>query len=400
MKKYLLIALVLLLGVWLAGCSGSRVNSVDETNIPIVKPEMGDKGAANGWSDPTPGDPYNWRWCSMYGQWYNRGGANLAYNPPGYDPGYYMHYWLTSEAIADGWGLYQCHVAYWPSGTDVDDKKDGIPGKYPFKWEWTPVYDDYPPGEYYLYLGDEFDPAADTLMAIHSVIIKGYWELNYAGEWVWVETANETGWGANCGGKYGDGTWDWDGDWDKKWGGWVDSESTYNLPIFDPVLDKCYKAWHYGPYSYWRVRFTTEDWYPFPGSNDWVGWCTDPRTMSTNTEYCVDVYSCYDPDLPAYAASDNWEFIAYLINQRNKGEGIYDVDWTLQANKDHFQNAVWYFKYGPGNSMGAMPGGLGGQFVNDAKANGDNYYPMAGEWYAAILWPELSVQMNIIEVDP
>jgi len=386
----------------IAGCSGSRINGVEsaapDNNDLVIKPQLGDKGGSvEAFTDPTPDDPH-WRWCNVYGQNYEYGGAELVMDPDGMDPGWYVHYWLNEDACDDGWGFKEVHFAYWASDYSVNDKKDGIPGHYPYAWTWDGQYDEMPPCEYYLPFDGSFDPATDTQFAIHSVIMKGEWLQDENGGWYWNETANETGWGANCGGKYSD-SWGWDGNWNKKWGGWVDSGTDFNFPVFDPVFDECYLGHHWGTYSYWNVNFEDEDWYPFPGSNTWVGWCTDPTSSSNNTTYCVDVYSSYDDNLPGMAADENWEFISYLINQRNKGEGIYNQDWTNNTVKQHFQNAVWYFKFGYGN--GAYPGGLGGQFVADAIAHGDNYYPMEGEYYAVILYPpNEDFQMNIIEVDP
>jgi len=404
-KKAVLITCFVILAVLAAaGCSSSSVNGVgdaaaagDDQSL-VIKPQLGEKvGAVDAFTDPTPDDPH-WSWCNIYGQWYEFGGAELVMDPEGMDPGWYVHYWLSEDACDAGWGFKEVHFAYWDSDYDVNDKKDGIPGKYPYAWTWDGEYDEMPPCEYYLPFDGNFDPETDTQFAIHSVIMKGEWLQDDSGNWYWNETANETGWGANCGGKYSD-EWGWDGDWANKWGGWVNSGTDFNYPVFDPVFDECYVGHHWGTYSYWNIDFEDEDWYPFPGSNTWVGWCTDPTASSNGATYCVDVYSSYDESLPGKAASDNWEFISYLINQRNMGEGIYNQDWTNNTIKQHFQNAIWYFKFGYGQA--AYPGGLGGQFVDDAIAHGDNYYPMAGDFYAVILYPpNEDFQMNIIEVDP
>ena len=170
-----------------------------------------------------------------------------------------------------------------------------------------------------------------------------------------------------------------------------------------------YKAWHWGFVSYWRVYFQTPypdgDWFVGPDGNPWAGWCVDaPHSMYSGHAYKVKLYSCYDPDLPAFAARDNWDMISYLITQRNKEWGIYDRDWSSNYHKQAFQDAVWYLKGG-----GTYPpaGSLARQFADDALANGDGFIPGPGEYYAVILFPDTSTnnnqyraQMNIIEVDP
>ncbi|GEM_PF-2156681 len=392
MKKFLLISIAMVVGLWLlAGCAGGSSIADPEAGALVAKPEGSDKGAASLFDDPTPADPV-WRWCMMYGQHYKYGGAKLVMETDADgNEWWYMKYWLTPEALAAGWMFCDAHVY---AGDDPPTK--GSPGKFPYKWDWEGDPDELTT-TVMLPLGDWSPSDGGDYLAIHATICRGHWEVDpKTGAEYWVEDANETGWGGYCS-KYDDAA-DWDGYW-KKWGGWVYTASGKGLPVFDPVMEKCYTATHYGPFSYWRVRFATEDWYPFPGGNDWVGWCTDPRTMYSGRQYCVDVYSSYDPTLPAYAQSDNWEFISYMIDMRNKGAAPFDKTWSNNYWKDRFQEAVWYFKYGTSNYSPAA-GSYAWTFINDAIANGDNYVPGPGDWYAVILWPRGSFQMNIIEVDP
>jgi hypothetical protein len=416
MQKNLLIMLAVLLGALLfAGCSGSGVSGIDgaanDQGDLVIKPDGDTRGFSSLFEDPTPADPV-WRWCMMFGQEYRWGGAKLVSETDADgNVWWYMKYWLTDEALEAGWMFCDAHV-------DVSDEpygeKDGKPGKFAYKWDSEGDYDAMVEWnvDCMLALGDWAPADGGDYIAIHATICKGHWEIADDGTEYWVEDANETGWGGYCS-KYDEAA-QWDGSW-KKWGGWVYTASGNGLPIFEPVYDKCYGAGHYGAESYWDIRFKTEDWYPeeWIGGNDWPGWCTDPQGIYSgfNRSWCVDIFSCYDEETLAdypYAQSDNWEFISYMINMRNKGEAPYNKNWSNNYWKDRFQDAVWYFKrgtvnYNPGNSDAWI-------FINDAITNGDNYVPGPGEFYAVILWPGLgggmygqyptSFQMNIIEVDP
>lgn len=424
---------VLAVSLFVFGCSGgSSTDKPTQTSMDVpYKPGPADAakipaaGTYNGeYQDNTPD---NWSWDMIYGQWYFLGSAEITFD----GTNYYMHYTLSPEAIADGWGFCGAHVDIVSDPGDFP--KNGAPGQFPWGWDWIPVYPDTPPTSYDLLL-DGWTPPDDGLfyIAVHAVICKGSWVEDDSGNWNWVETANQTGWGGVWNAKSEDFDGEhWSGTWGKKWGGWYytgDDDGRY--PIWDD-FEKEYYASHYGPVSYWGVHFTDND----PGSfyfdpaywqeNPWVGWCTDPRYYGPGTTVTVQMYSCYDPDLPDYAKSNNWDMISYMINQRHNPDsgGPFDgVDWSIQSNKDAFQYAVWYFKYGPTAPWSPQAdddywyvtisdGSLADSFIQYAIANGDGYFPHPGEWYAAVMWPldgyngqrahtPPGFQTNIVEIDP
>jgi len=217
----------------------------------------------------------------------------------------------------------------------------------------------------------------------------------------------ETAWGGPDGfgtqGKYKDKyLWEEYG-WDKKWGGYF---TTCLKPVFTPFPMQFQGTYPYSPYAYWKLTFTgTPQWTPWPG-NPVGGWCVDPRYYYQDLVNTT-IYSCYDPDLPGYAQSDNWDLISYMLDQRM-------TPGTIFANAAYmdFQEAVWYFKYGL-SSYTPADGDPAWNLINAAKANGEDYCPGDGDYFACILWPgddiggpgiggtyPTNYQMLIIAVDP
>ena len=119
----------------------------------------------------------------------------------------------------------------------------------------------------------------------------------------------------------------------------------------------------------------------------WPGWCVDEHIyIYYNTQYTANVYSSYDPNLPSWATDDEqWDYINYILNHKAAGATYVDI-----------QSAIWYFSEA-GNSV---PGGLAGDMVNDALANGTGFRPSSGEFGAIILAIGTNVQLVFIEVDP
>lgn len=125
------------------------------------------------------------------------------------------------------------------------------------------------------------------------------------------------------------------------------------------------------------------------------------------------IYSSYDPNLPAYAQSANWDLISYMLNERFCEPGSI----FATASAATFQNAVWFFKYGlstftpPANDPSWA-------LIENAKENGENFIPCACDdedchWFAGIIWPGTSTggpgiggnyptdyQMLIFALDP
>lgn len=362
---------VLASSAFLVSCGGgSSVAPSDDGGAPVLigKPDL-PKGAAM-WSDPS----IDFTWDLIAGQ-NQLVGAVHVYNDAAT---LFVEYSLTG-----GQTMTEAHVYV---GANPPDGK-GAPGQFPYKQSFNPAVGSY---TFQIPLTG-FDAKSRIYIATHGA--------TSAGETIW-------------GGRWNDGNPTYEFKWNKKWGGYF---STYVMPVFDPVLDwKTYKAGHYGAVSYWGVNFADQSWYPFPGGNTWAGWCVDQaHSMYSNTNYKVQVYSCYDPSLPAFAQSANWDLISYLLTMRNAGSGIYNQNWanngdgnwqTVDCPKDHFQRAIWYFMGGGG---APASGSLGDQFVQDALASGDGFIPGAGQYYAVILFPDTSTnnntvraQMNIIEVDP
>jgi hypothetical protein len=416
MMRYIFIPLMLVFVLALGACSGSSVTVDEPTGETTINKPSADK-VSSAYIDPIPDvymDTDLSEWCMIFDYGdpvqdmdYHYADAEMVEVDTGE---WYMYYTLT-DAAPDGWLFLDAAVEIRDVGDEpFDPDKDWRAGKYEFKWDferieanmltevWLPLAYTDKKGK----ITGWWVPSDDFDIAIHATI--GIWGTTVSEDtdgdgiddyFEYGIVDDETGWGTNCSKAF---PIPWKGYWGNRWGGWTGSIAPATPPVFDPVMNKGYRAWHFGPYSYWRVRFAAQDWYPFPGSNDWVGWCTDPRTMSPGSLYYVDVYSCYDPNLPTLAQSNNWDLISYMITMRNKGESPYNVDWTNNTNKQHFQNAVWYFKYGSGGA--AKPGGLGGTIADDAIANGENFVPGSGEYYAVILFPRWGFQMNIIEVDP
>ncbi len=375
------------------------------------------------YGDPVEGDNYHWMNAVMvYGQFNGDTEDN-----------WYMHFTFTDDVDFPGFPAsgYDDASAFYGFADaavhiDYDDRMPSQVGKFDYKFDLTSEdadgkvpYSDYGliPSGLYLPLFDGgkkgteiFDPAANGGVfdiAIHATVTYiDYFELfdEFGDPLVPAQFDHEyfgddTGWGTGCLGK--------------------------DSALFTMVEDKGYKAWNpgtsYGINSYWKVEFMEQDWFPWPSpdANPFGGWCTDPSTMynggypnTTHDPYVVDVYSCYDTaNLPNYAMSDHWDLISWILNERMDPDSVfYDYHYK------YTQRAIWYFKYGNAGGMADTTGGAGvgitlpntfvDALIDAAKANGENYYPGEGEYFAAILFPANSdgestaFQMNIIAVDP
>lgn len=177
-------------------------------------------------------------------------------------------------------------------------------------------------------------------------------------------------------------------------------------PVFSPVTQwQSYVAsGNYG-WGTWGVSFLESGWLPFEEHATFTGWCIDrAHSMYSGQPYEVQLYSCYDPALPEFAQSDNYDLLSYLITQRNTNHQYpWNENWGTLAGRIAFQDAVWYFMGG-----GGMPGegSLGYRIVQDALAHGEGFVPGPGQYYAAILFPhtetndpDLRAQENVIEVE-
>lgn len=399
LQKYLLTALVLVLGtLMLAGCGGTRSNGVGEAALTDnsatpdtlpYKPEAINvkSGSWEGFTDPE----IDFTWDLIAGQNMYAGTVHV-YNDA--DTLYVVY------TMFDGWMLEEAHVLV---SLEEPGPKDGSPGRFPYKKEFNPPVSTC---TFEIPLADF--PAKSTLyIATHGATTNG-----------------ETLWG----GYWNDGDPTYDFNW-KKWGGGF---TTCVLPVFDPYSTRV-RAWAYSndngwTRSYWKLQFNPNTYPEFPPNYEvepyWAGWCTDPQAMFNNYFYPVEVMSCYDPNLPDYAKSDNWDLISYILNARESG--YYDDnmpeelgDWTFRD----IQDSIWFFKFG-GNTEPSPDADYFGDpdrrawIIADAEANGENYCPGSGEYYAVILWPlppgendnlsrfyyfddfETPAQMNIIAVDP
>ena len=218
---------------------------------------------------------------------------------------------------------------------------------------------------------------------------------------------SETAWG----GEWNNGQPQWQYRWGKKWGGYFSSTV---MPAFEPQLATWYGR-HYGKYSYWNIFFTNNT-YPYPdlppaihpaGDNSYVGWCVDRwHYMYTNTVYKVTLYGSYDPTTPAFGASDHWDLINFMINERNNPTpgGPFDgIDWTSKPMKDQFQFSMWYFS----DAIAPPVGSLAEDFIQYAKDHGEDYIPGHGDYFGVLAYPgdangffSPRAQMNMLEVDP
>jgi hypothetical protein len=356
-------------GAIFASCGGGSSQPLpqgpDEADL-ITKIDL-PKGLAS-YNDPL----VDWTWDLIAGQNQLVGTVHL-YND--------AHTFFVAFNLIPGQTMTEAQVYIGLAEPDPN----GNPGGFPYKQTFDPAVSSY-----------TFEIPLENLTAKSQVHVAVHAAMS----------STETAWA----GRWNNGTPKYQFGWDSKWGGYF---HTRIKPVFDPVLDwKTYKGFHYGAVSYWGINFNDETWYPFPGSNTWVGWCVDPsRSMYRNFDYRVQVYSCYDPNLPVFAQSPNWDLISYLINKRNIGLAMYNQDWTnngdnlrftVDCPKDHFQKAIWYFM---GGGPAPLAGTLGDKFVKDAQKYGEDFIPGPGQHYAVILYPDLSgsssrAQMNIIEVDP
>ena len=372
-QALLYFALLISCVLW-SGCAGNG-SSAPATGTTgqfelLAKPEV-PKGVSELHNDDSP----DWTWDLIAGQQYYAGTVEV-YND--------AENMTVVYATSGDWLLQAVHLY---AGETPPAKPN--PGQFPYKETFNPPVSTH---TFVFPLAAVTDQAKGLLyVAAHATLTNG--------------TQSHTAWG----GYWNDGDPSWDFEWGNRWGGGFNTNVMPNPELPEGWLT--YSGYHFGAYSYWDIVFTGGDENFPPGSfngphgRTWAGWCADQaHTMYPGLPYNVQVFSTYDPELPSVAQSDNWDMINYLITQRrNNTGGIYSQNWSDNAVKVEFELALWYFTGG----LGAKPGGLAGQFVDDAIANGDDFIPGSGEWYALVLVPDTSTdnntvraQMNIIEVDP
>jgi hypothetical protein len=355
-----------------AGCGGSSnpQQSPDQAIDLVGKPNA-EREVSVVFDDESS----DWTWDLVAGRHYLVGTVSVSNDEDSL---------TVTYNTSGGWLMEELHLF---AGEAPPVKKK--PGQWPFKAELDPPADSYSFDVPLSAVTDEYK--GKLFICAHADVVLGDQE---EGAW---------------GGYWNDGDPYWDFEWQNPWGG------GFNMNVMPhPNLPEdwvSYRGYHFGTFSYWEIVFEADADAGFPPGSyngpfgeSWVGWCCDEtHQMYANYPYNVHVMSSYDDDLPPVAQSENWDMINYLINARRSGEGIFNQNWTSNAMKTQFQLAVWYLVGG----TGPHPGGLAGQFVDEAIANGDDYIPGDGEFYALILVPDTSsdnntvrAQMNIIEVDP
>lgn len=379
--KYYQILIGVIVVLVMAACSNGSSNEIrnsDNNNSLIrgseflIEKPTGDKTISDLYLDPTP----DWTWDLIAGQNKNVGTVKVWNS----QIVLYVKYQTNN-----GWLMKDVHAYVGPI------IPSGVPGQYPLKQEFSSPVSEY---TFEIPLKANMASKSNIYIAAHASVIKN--------------EIDETAWG----GYWNNGFPKWDFGFKNKWGGGFASKTmpTYEFP---PNWVE-YWASHPGTYSYWDINFDASR-YPDgnyvvnPKGNAWVGWCVDgTHSMYANRNYKVKLLSCYDPELPDFAKSDNWDLISYMITQRRAGKGFYEKDWKLPVNKNTFQYVVWYF-------MGdaTFPSGyeinldLAKIMIEDAKLRGENFIPSQGQYFGVILFPDTSndsnlyrSQMNIIEVDP
>ncbi len=98
----------------------------------------------------------------------------------------------------------------------------------------------------------------------------------------------------------------------------------------------------------------------------YIFWCVDePTSIYVNILYRIHLYDSYDPNLPDYLKSINWDKVTYIVN--NKGSA---------DPKTQIQVAIWHFISlgSPGGTKpytGSDPVIL--DLINKANLYGENY---------------------------
>jgi hypothetical protein len=123
-------------------------------------------------------------------------------------------------------------------------------------------------------------------------------------------------------------------------------------------------------------------------NGSYLGWCVQTDTsMTRRVNHTVLLYSSYDPAMPVYFQSSNWDKVNYVINHKN-------------GSRESIQNAIWYFvcNYSyPSNDTQAQA------MIAAANAadNISHFIPQAGETIAIlvdIINGECSIQRTFFEL--
>jgi hypothetical protein len=126
----------------------------------------------------------------------------------------------------------------------------------------------------------------------------------------------------------------------------------------------------------------------------YTGWCVDTEHGIDRTQtYLVNLYSSYDPALPAAIAGVDWNRINYVLNNKDSGtaDDIQAVLWYIVSG-DWLIDAAWGYTHTA----------TADAILAAAQSSGGTYEPGEGDILAVICLPEGSeetrAQMLVIEL--
>jgi hypothetical protein len=276
-------------------------------------------------------------------------------------------YLYVEIVLNEGWTLVESHVAVADSLDGIPQTKSGNPkvGNFPYDINS------------FIPLGD-WECDTELYVAVHAVVI---------GPNEYGEDEEQTAWG--CGYDFPGHNW---ATYSMHTIQCCDDGNGKDIPEL-PTDSVCLNPTvHWGLYSYFDVEFTDvpdgfewlyEGW---DMNGYWLGWCADKLALLDHgVEYCdVMLYSSLEPE--TFPDDDDfdmdWARVNYILNHK-------------QGDKEDVQDAIWYF----GNGI-MPPPGPGQDMVEDAMANGGDFYPEEGDWFAVICYVSPDDQLMFIEVDP
>jgi len=281
-QKVTTLLVVVLLGIFIAGCSTAS-DPVSEKGL-LMDTEQGIERNSDVWTENYCGDALSVNLIA--GQNENIGEVKVA------NDGEYLYVEFVTD---DPWVLVETHVAVYKNFSEIPQTKSGNPKVGQFAYDIDSLI--------------PLDCSWDTLyIAAHAVVEKIVGGVTVQTETAWGEGPEFPG---------------------KSWAMYF----TYTVQDCCPLPPGGFSAVfaYPGPTSYWQVTLANVADGCVVDDGVFVGWCVDEGNyIYPGTVYHPVLYSSYDPNLPSYAQDPDWDMVNYILNHK-------------QGTYEDVQAAIWYF---------------------------------------------------------
>jgi hypothetical protein len=168
----------------------------------------------------------------------------------------------------------------------------------------------------------------------------------------------------------------------------------YKVPTFPDTAD--FKGWTNINDGYWNFLFSDVGSGYYLENGYYDGWCMEETVyMTPGTGYTATlIASLPDEGLSAEHQTENgnWHMVNWIINHKG------DYLGSMGYNKAVIQAAIWWFFDEDTSDYPSNP--YTKALIQDAEANGANFWPTQGQFMCIIMENGVTVQGTFFELDP